>query len=288
MKIKIVILLVIQILFFSCKDYTFNNTFEVSFEQTHNNMPCVEVQIKNQKYVFGIDTGSYEPIILFSPGIEKYFGSYEQYNNQKRKNAKKKGGKYIFTIPELKIQNIPFKKIPVTCYELKSGELDGIIGLSFFYKFKNFALDYINRKVIINNKLLETDSICSFKISREYKIVIPIRLNKNTQYAIIDTGLDSNEYRYILINGKIRANKLFKINESKYGDAYIYDIELEIGNVIKEQIWAIKSSEIKNSSEFIFGESAKNFTRDKNIIGNAVFADHIIQIDFENMEFRIQ
>ncbi len=297
MRIKIFFLVLIQLMIISCKNNDFYKSYDFPFSQKQkNNMPLVEVQIKGKTYIFGIDTGLYEPLIFFESGINKYFSSQTEYETKKNKYLEKKKNneisqEYNFKIPLLKIQNLKIREITVYCFDIQNESMngiDGIIGLSLLQRYKTITIDYNQHKILLNNQLINTNCILPFKISREYKIQIPVRLNYNKQFALIDTGLDSNNNKYILIHDKMNANKLFKINEAKYGDAYIYEIKIEIDNLINEQIWGIKTSELPNSFEFVFGDYAKKFTQDKNILGNAVFEGHIIQFDFENMEFRIQ
>lgn len=296
-KYELVFILLLMVLFLSCHNTKKYKKYEIPFQQSFKDgVPLVEAEINNQKFTFAIDTGSEESILLLS-GIEKMFGTFEKYENKKRKLLKnyEENENYksnlVITIPSIKMKDFVLKNTLVKCYELNASgneNFDGIIGLPKLHELNNIIIDYKNKKIFFDGEILTTDNILGVKFNSEYKLLLPVRLNYNEQYAIFDTGLSTDNYKYILINNKMNAKPLFKINEAVYGDANVYDVDLKIGNVINEKVWGIRSCEIKDSNSFTFGNKVLNYVGDKNIIGNAVFADHIIQIDFGNMEFRIQ
>ena len=155
-------------------------------------------------------------------------------------------------------------------------EVDGILGLSWLWKNNraveqndNVVFDYVNNKILFNQKPITEDSVSLVYDTFVSKYKIPFMFNDRELYGYLDTGC------YCTSIGQ-------RLDEEKDENGVYIVKDFAIGNVHYE------NNVLSNVREGRIVDSSKRFMTTNNIIGYPCFKDHIIQLDFKNNVFRIK
>ena len=171
----------------------------------------------------------------------------------------------------------------------ENNEFDGIIGLSFFDINSNITIDYIDKKIIIDGDLLPSSSVPMKRLETTQLYTVDAKINNVEQEALIDTGsiyfflrpeyksskVYTEEDLLNLSNDKLPKYRAKKKKEQK--------VILEVGEV-KESI----TGHFIEPEKYSHTKEGESFALRINLLGNQFFINHKIQLDFENMEFRIE
>ena len=287
------------------------NCLSVPFFIKDNGNMFIELYDENEKYRFAFDTGS-NLNVFYKNGFEKAKKRYtfdieeELYKVIKERNqgisdenARRYVKQYIdeygltFELSNLKSEDFcfPSQKFiysPKIYKNFDKSDFDGVVGLVFFNNIKNITINYQENLLIINdtNKISNSVKLDKFPSNNLYKIKISI--DGIYQDALIDTGsmhfFIRPEYKTAkeyseeeLINILDIDNDIYKVNDSEK------EVTITIGDFSKKIIGFFFDDQKYNCTK-----TAESFVRKINILGNNVFVNHIIQLDFENMEFRIE
>lgn len=287
------------------------NTMVIPFKMNDNGNIYIEIFDKNFKYIFMFDTGS-TCNVLFKSGYEKVkqgfdFNIEEKLLEQvKDKNpvildsvARDYVKSYIevngltiecahFFNEKIRFAAKEFIYRPQVYKDFDGSQFDGIIGIDFFSDLDNVTINYITKNIIINNNEKINNSIRMEKLEHTKLYKIEVLINGIEQDAIIDTGsmlfFIRPEYKKTktyteqeLLDTSDINNPVYKIEESQI------EVSLRIGKYSENVIGYFFDEEKVRSTE-----AGKSFVKKINIIGNQIFQNHVIQLDFEKMEFRIE
>lgn len=242
-------------------------------------------KIKN-KYGFNIEDKLYEMVIEKNPTVSedaarKYVKEYIDQNT------------LIFEVKNLRYEKEKFatKKFIYNHQvyrDFDDSEFDGIVGLSFFDDLKNLTINYKENLIIINDTKKLEKSIQLEKLKQNNIFKIEISINNVIQEAIIDTGS-----MYFFVRPEYENTKRYSEQEllnaidinnlkQKIGKSEI-NVQLKIGDFS-----SIVKGYFFDKQKYKCTEAGESFAYKINILGNQLFLNHIIQLDFENMEFRIE
>ena len=165
--------------------------------------------------------------------------------------------------------------------------IDGIIGINFFKINNNILIDYNNKNIVIDGAVLVGSPVSMSKLEELNMYTIPIKINNIKQNAIIDTGavyfFMRNEYK----KSKKYSEKdlLFFIDEGIKSTPILEDkaVKLTIANTTINII-----GHFPDANKYASTKSGYIIAQKVNLLGYDVFKNHKIQLDFENMEFRIE
>ncbi len=229
-------------------------------------VPIVKYRMDGKTCLMVVDTGCHDNWLTKS-GVKKVFSGMTfplDYNvSYKYVNGQIEGLEYI-----LDPENNVFYFFP--------DELDGLLGLSWLWKHNrmveqndNVVIDYVNNKIMFNQKPITEDSIPLVydKVLEWYKI--PFTFNGRELYGYIDTG------SYAL------SIEQWLDEEKDENGVYVVK-DFAIGNIHYENI------KLNSWKEGISAESATHNFASRNVLGYPCFKDHIIQMDFKNNVFRIK
>lgn len=242
---------------------------------------------KKVKLEFELDTGGGENI-LSQKGMKKLSHSFKPNSTTT----------YKIKIDSLKtINNFPFKD---RTFSFRKDEFvegisklkkDGMINIAFFEQHKIITINFIERKIILDGKILDTQPILMKKINILGNMFyeIPVIINGKNDFAIIDTGtqgigvlrLDYENEKQIVDDEKY----LQTVDESTLTEQLYINIEkIQIGEQVYENQKLINSA----TKKIKIPDLVRNVILYNNTLGIDFFKDKIIQFDLENNLFRIK
>ena len=136
-------------------------------------------------------------------------------------------------------------------------------------KGKIYSFDYVNNKILFNQKLITEDSVSLVYDTFVSKYKIPFTFNGRELYGYLDTGC------YCTSIGQ-------RLDEEKDENGIYIVKDFAIGNVHYEK------DVLSNVREGRIVDSSRHFITTNNMLGYPCFKDHIIQLDFKNNVFRIK
>ena len=182
-----------------------------------------------------------------------------------------------------------FVYAPKEYNRLDDSDFDGMIGLCFFDSPTNVLIDYKNNMIVVNGNLLNAKPVPMNRLEVTGIYTIEIKINGISQDALIDTGS-----MLFFLRPEYKSDKRYKESElrnflDENMPEYKNNGKTEIG--VNLQIGSFKEKVTGHffSSEK-YGSTADGaaFVKKINILGNQIYMNHKIQLDFENMEFRIE
>lgn len=242
---------------------------------------------KKVKLEFELDTGGGENI-LSQKGMKKLAHSFKPNSTTT----------YKIKIDSLKtINNFSFKD---RTFSFRKDEFiegisklkkDGMINIAFFEQHKIITINFIERKIILDGKILDTQPISMKKINILGNMFyeIPVIINGKNDFAIIDTGtqgigvlrLDYENEKQIVDDEKY----LQTVDESTLTEQLYINIEkIQIGEQVYENQKLINSA----TKKIKIPDLVRNVILYNNTLGIDFFKDKIIQFDLENNLFRIK
>ena len=264
---------------------------------------------KDQKYIFKFDTAT-TVNVLFSIGYEKIkvtfdFDIKDELKNYIQENyaylsdedlesmiSEYLNASYNFKLGNLRKDNLSFNDTSFvydsSLYDVIDKKvIDGIIGINFFKINNNILIDYNNKNIVIDGAVLVGSPVSMSKLEELNMYTIPIKINNIKQNAIIDTGavyfFMRNEYK----KSKKYSEKdlLFFIDEGIKSTPILEDkaVKLTIANTTINII-----GHFPDANKYASTKSGYIIAQKVNLLGYDVFKNHKIQLDFENMEFRIE
>ena len=264
---------------------------------------------KGQKYIFKFDTAT-TVNVLFSNGYEKIkvtfdFDIKDELKNYIQENyaylsdedlesmiSEYLNASYNFKLGNLRKDNLSFNDTSFvydsSLYDVIDKKvIDGIIGINFFKINNNILIDYNNKNIVIDGAVLVGSPVSMSKLEELNMYTIPIKINNIKQNAIIDTGavyfFMRNEYK----KSKKYSEKdlLFFIDEGIKSTPILEDkaVKLTIANTTINII-----GHFPDANKYASTKSGYIIAQKVNLLGYDVFKNHKIQLNFENMEFRIE
>ncbi|MBR1638373.1 MAG: hypothetical protein IJ688_03200 [Treponema sp.] len=264
---------------------------------------------KDQKYIFKFDTAT-TVNVLFSNGYEKIkvtfdFDIKDELKNYIQENyaylsdedlesmiSEYLNASYNFKLGNLRKDNLSFNDTSFvydsSLYDVIDKKvIDGIIGINFFKINNNILIDYNNKNIVIDGAVLVGSPVSMSKLEELNMYTIPIKINNIKQNAIIDTGavyfFMRNEYK----KSKKYSEKdlLFFIDEGIKSTPILEDkaVKLTIANTTINII-----GHFPDANKYASTKSGYIIAQKVNLLGYDVFKNHKIQLNFENMEFRIE
>lgn len=166
-----------------------------------------------------------------------------------------------------------------------------MINIAFFEQHKIITINFIERKIILDGKILDTQPISMKKINILGNMFyeIPVIINGKNDFAIIDTGtqgigvlrLDYENEKQIVDDEKY----LQTVDESTLTEQLYINIEkIQIGEQVYENQKLINSA----TKKIKIPDLVRNVILYNNTLGIDFFKDKIIQFDLENNLFRIK
>ncbi len=266
---------------------------------------------ENDEFKFWFDTAETRSAV-FTEGIEKYMGQNLDeflFDRLKENNLNAKDEdlrNYIPTLKNKSILNFRLKTLNIDDFyfgdkilmydyssykNLEADGFDGVLDLRFFDVNKNITIDYTNNQIRIDDDEINAESIPMYKMKKFNIYYIDIKINGVKQFGIIDTGGP-----YFLLRPDYKMNKLyeedelFNMSEESLNSMFMKEdkeksVRLKIGDFSEKvtgHFFTLEKYKIQS------GAGTKAVIAAYNILGNEVFKNHIIQMDFENMEFRIK
>lgn len=288
---KAIIIFFIGSLLISCNKsiYVDNNFSEkrielngaVSFEF---GMPGV-IAVNDSEYMkFMLDTGSTHSFVFKSFFLNS-FETLEEFEERNSIDLDYSRNEYTFRNYNLKILNEIYNDDFVLLPKDHAHNYWGILGIEFFSKYKIVTIDYINKKIILNDNILRALPIKMTKDDMGH-LNIPVKLNGKTIDTILDTGFGYFDNIKCIIQPKpaLQDDATNVISENNI---------VELGGIKYKEIYAayVSSDDLflppKVSGKDADKDEIENIVNNHSIIGGAFFDNHIIQFDMENMEFRI-
>lgn len=169
--------------------------------------------------------------------------------------------------------------------------VDGIVGLNYLRKMcsKNVTFDYINKKILLDNDIISTNSTTLIPdpiIKGQF--LIEFYVNGVLELGEIDTGCNYFAYRKNILGEKMSDEERqsflnFNNIETEMNTQQIFR-EIEIAGILYTNIEGLSSLD-KNVQASNWG---RRCFQTINGLGSPFLENHIIQMDFENMEFRIK
>lgn len=334
---KLIFLLVIITFILSCTSLNIKKEpIEIPFTLNENNQIVVDLKIKASEEENGkvlkciVDTGSNSEMIeLSQSGARIFYGeqfseiekSQKEYfrNNLENICGKKSSDVNDIEIEELykgygkliqsksKIHSCSLgsflsKKIQYICYQGNGSPMDSdaIIGYKFFDNTDVLTINYKKKILIIDDYPINTVPIPLYFFKPTEKYFIPITINGENDFGIIDTGSEFFSIRHSNVDKELSNSILTKPTPSKIKKAFKIlnntDFEhtastysqsikqLKISNVIFYDLEAIPvtNSNVETTSEF-----TKKLILSTNNLGYPVFKNSIIQFDFKRKLFYI-
>lgn len=264
---------------------------------------------KDQKYIFKFDTAT-TVNVLFSNGYEKIkvtfdFDIKDELKNYIQENyaylsdedlesmiSEYLNASYNFKLGNLRKDNLSFNDTSFvydsSLYDaIDKKVIDGIIGINFFKINNNILIDYNNKNIVIDGALLAGSPVSMSKLEELNMYTIPIKINNIKQNAIIDTGAV-----YFFMRNEYKKSKKYSekdllsfIDEGIKSTPILEDktVKLTIANTTINII-----GHFPDANKYASTKSGYIIAQKVNLLGYDVFKNHKIQLDFENMEFRIE
>jgi len=275
--------------------------------------PVVKITLDDKDLFVVVDTGctySY----FYKSGIEKLYGTegkffdvngtYEWYrqnhidNHKKLKNLSRakvmdrlrqdlRNGK-VFTFRPL--NNLKFRYYATEDTEVNGQRLDGCLGADFLMQYKNVVFDFKENYLYFDQPQID-GTVLKMKKNECNQIYIYFSYKGQPELGLVDTG----SYTFSPRNGIGDGSPEHDINDKAFG--------LNAGKVVKQippAVWTFDDIEIggirydnvkaqysfTTDSGFNYGAQYHNYCISN--LGNEFYFNHIIQLDFENMQFIIK
>lgn len=275
--------------------------------------PVIKYPVNNQIAYFLVDTGSPSALITDN-GLKKFGIDPDEFNQELLptyltylKNNNPKLYKKIKDNPKkalkqfkkdqkkgLNINNYDCLDENIQTYSYGqnySSKSDGLLGVDFLKKYKRVTFDFIDNVIILDAERLEGNSTKMYMDETEHYI-IEFEYNGKTELGLLDTGnytfsprtnFGKDEIHYDLKNINISYDILYK--NTKKVPPFIYTFNnIKICGHEKNNIKGIYS----NCWFSTYSIPAQEYLTKVNGLGCEFFKGHIIQFDFENMEFIMQ
>lgn len=266
------------------------------------NRPVGKIILQGKTLSVGFDTGSSSNVdmTLFLKGIKKIYGSekklikkiyiesakfknkdkHSAYKEIKKALKRENGKSVVFHIDGMRILMV-----------LGEDSVDGIVGINFLKKKcnKNFSIDYINKCIILDDEIISENTTPLLPDTvLKGSFLIDFFIDGIKEQGLIDTGCNYFAYRKDILKEWISDKERREyINFNPIEE--IKDTE-RIFSVIN--IAGVEYSNVQGLSSLdrnVVGSNwAKRNFQTINGLGSPFFIGHKIQMDFENMEFRIK
>ena len=258
------------------------------------------------------DTGN-STSIIFSSGITKYFEKsvedflFDMLRNYNPDATDEELMAYVPTVKEEKsfflhfddefytgnklLNNLSFRYSYNEYNRIEADGFDGIVNLKALNIDKNIIIDYVNNQIIIDGEFIEGSVLPMKKLEIADIYYIDIKINGIKQPAAIDTGSLFLMLRPEYKSSKYyKENEIFNMSEESLNSMFMKEdkeksVRLKIGDFSEKvtgHFFTLEKYKIQT------GAGTKAVIAAYNILGNDIFKNHIIQMDFENMEFRIK
>jgi hypothetical protein len=284
--------------------------FILDYNKSYIDCPVVFTVINDKKYYFSIDTGS-SVNKIYKRGIEKTYGSMRELDKamvpvfiNANKNTEyrseyeikkdlhtyyKNGGITInMALPDTDGLNGNKISFIVSPYEKES--VDGVLGLPFLQRYSAVVFDYTNKLIKFTDKPISTGYI-PMRLYFNSLLIIDFQADSFIESGIIDTG-----------NGAFVIRKEFeKGTQLLSDDAMIEYLKKDIPQKTRtykiEKVKRIQIGEnVYSDVNAVYGDYVFAYATEKtrqaasvcNSLGYTFWKDHIIQLDFKNMIFRIK
>ncbi len=285
----------------------------IPFFYTYDGHIYVEVQDLNSKYYFLFDTAS-DRNVFYKKGFEKRNGKdnvivnalFEYVKSLNPDVSDEKIMEYTenyihsnpvnFTLNDFSVGEYDLPPCVIE-YDYKArinlddNIFDGVINPTFFGCKKNITLDYLNSQIIVDGDLLDTEAIPMKKMNVTDIYYIDIKINRIKQPAIIDTGS-----MFLILRPDYKSSKYYdedkilNMSEEQIDSMFFLDDKAKKVNIIISSFSENLTGHFFTLDKYKIrmGKESKSVLAMYNVLGYEVFKNHIIQMDFENMEFRIK
>lgn len=215
-------------------------------------MPVIKQKIRKKDFYFVVDTGG-SGNLLTSQGIKKI----EEIFKKKCDDENIKLGKYNFSMNDT---------------DIYGKNIDGILGYRFLLNFNTVTFDYY-KKYIYLNKHINIEKMQPMEIRRKH-LYTQLLYDNKTYDALIDTGCNS-----IFVNRNFIEENFIEDNLMNF-----HYIDLSVYNTYYKNL-KVFSFKYK---EWMGEDSVKKAMEESCFLGYAIFKNHILYLDFENLMFGIE
>lgn len=310
MKKKIIGFFFSAVMFISCKsDYSkelekleavkiSSKEIPFIFSPYFQNIPLIKMNINERDYILAVDTGAMDNLLIpnFNTTVIDEFNFYENIRETEY-------SEFMDNI-EYKINFYELPERNSTCTKERSeNSLDGILGMQFLRNHKNVVFDYKRQMIYFDTENIS--AICTplyCLISGEgMHVGIFFECNGKTEFGLIDTGCSGLTVRenFLVDDNTATFESVYDawmgiLNTIRYAnEKYVVEhlddknpskLNIKIADVKLKNIWSLPF----NSKFINTNERCSISTRYLNLIGSMTWLNHIIQLDFEEMEFRIK
>jgi hypothetical protein len=277
--------------------------------KNHEGIPVVNVLINNKEYNFIIDTGS-SVNRFYRHGIEKAYGSMNEFDNimtpvfmdvfkvkgfgsknEMKKNLytcyENEGAK--LTITQNDTDGLNENKILFIACPYEKESVDGVLGLPFLERYSAVVFDYTNKLIKFTDEPISTGYIPM----RSYfynLLLIDFQADSFFESGIIDTGNNT----FVIRKEFEKGTKLLSDDEMI---EYLKNVPQKTKTYRMKKVKRIQIGEnVYSDVNAIYGDYVFAHTNKKarqilnvcNSLGYTFWKDHVIQLDFKNMVFRIK
>ena len=252
------------------------NSKEISFFTDNACHVYIKLQTNIKDFVFMVDTGANTNVYWGDP----FWGA--DYNIKLNEDIT-----LIDNISEKRITMKYVEKLKITGGEDYPG--DGILGQPFLRQCKNVIFDYKKNKIIFDGRKISNretsffyencnceDCSCNNCKCVPFPIIYMYAkyMGKEEKF-LIDTGA-----AFFIVRDDFPESKWQEYKKNR--QAFYTDIS--INNLKFKNIYSCYA----NSNNLYTNDEARAYSKKTNILGSPFFVNHIIQIDYENMKFRIK
>lgn len=263
----------------------------------YDKVPVVKINFSDLDFYFVVDTGS--TVNTFNRnGINKIM-SYEEYKEIVEALLNKE-------VNDEFLKEFQLGGMNVTWHNEQTGELievaftgeygdenayDGILGLPFLRMHKNVCFDYVKKEISFDTGKICDNEIPMIPFIQNSLYYINFKVDEKYERGLIDTGnsvlvtrknfLKDDEYltdddliKYIIYGENINIGSKGKKNIRN----------LNIGYVNYPKLQSVQYNNVRSKAS----QTTRRFASIYSSLGYSCFANHIIQLDFENSLFRIK
>jgi hypothetical protein len=277
--------------------------------KNYEGRPVVFTFINDKEYSFIIDTGS-SVNRFYRHGIEKTYGSMAEFDNvmtpvfmdvnkvngigtkkEMKKNLytcyENEGAKLTITQNDTDGKNS--NKIEFVCNPSEKDSIDGSLGLPFLERYDAVVLDYTKNKLKFTDEPISSGYI-PMRLYFNCVLLIDFQTDSFFESGMIDTGNNT----FVIRKEFEKGTKLLSDDEMI---EYLKNVPQKTKTYRMKKVKRIQIGEnVYSDVNAIYGDYVFAHTNEKarqmfnvcNSLGYTFWKNHVIQLDFKNMAFRIK
>jgi hypothetical protein len=278
--------------------------------KNYEGRPVVFIIINDKKYSFIIDTGS-SVNRFYRHGIEKTYGSMREFDKammpafiNENKNTEYrseyeikrdlhsfyKNGGITINMASTDTDGLNENKISFIASPYEKESVDGLLGLPYFQRYSAVVFNYTNQLIKFTDEPITTGYI-PMRLYFNSLLIIDFQADSFIESGIIDTGNNT----FVIRKEFEKSTPL--LSDDEMSEYLKKDIPQKKGTYKIEKVKRIQIGEnVYSDVNAIYGDYVFAHTNEKarqmfnvcNSLGYTFWKNHVIQLDFKNMVFRIK